>query len=322
MNENLTYKIIFILFSVIFSIISYHFIEKRNYQHNYKWILGSAIILFLSSFFISKLNPKYLFNDKIANLAYATTHYKNSEEAYRQFSHGNKHLLDVQSFKDYDLNNLKINRDQKNIILLGDSHAGMFSQTINNIFDKNKYNLIQVTGDATYPIIDAEIGYPGPKALFNYFFKDYFPKNYKSIDLVIISANYYDFYKDDLIKKINFNESYFNKYNVPVVYLGQTDNYAVDFPTHFYLKNRFGVENVETAHLTNKVRLANQYLQKRLGNRYINLLDYKIKRVDEAGRPYINDQNHLTYYGTELYRCLIAKLLLSNCICHHVVSKK
>lgn len=309
LNDHLKYKMAFITLSIILSAISYHFIEKRNYRSQYKFILSSSIILFLLSFSISKLNPKYFFDKYTANLIFATSNYKDSDQARKQFSRGNKHLLDVQLFKDYNLKNLEIKNNRKNIILLGDSHAAMFSQTINNIFDSNKYNVIQVTGDATYPMIDAEIGYPGPKALFNYFFKDYFPKNYKKIDLVIISSNYYDFYKDDLIKKITFNEDYFKKYHVPVVYLGQTDNYSIDFPTHYYLKNRFNVENIEMPQLASKVHLTNQYLVKRLGDRYINLLDYKIIKVNKDGVPYINDQNHLTYYGTEQYRNFIVRSL-------------
>lgn len=312
LNDNFKYKMVFIVLSIILSIISYHFIEKRNYQKQYKLILCSTIILFLLSFSISKLNPNYFFDKYIANLVFATSNYKDSNAAHKQFSHGNKHLLDIQSFKNFNLKNLKASHDRKNIILLGDSHAAMFSQTINNIFDSNKYNVIQVTGDATYPMIDAEIGYPGPKTLFNYFFKDYFPKNYKKIDLVIISANYYDFYKDDLINKINFNENYFKKYHVPVVYLGQTDNYSIDFPTHYYLKNRFNVENIGMPQLTDKVHLANQYLVKRLGDRYINLLDYKIVKVSKDGVPYINDQNHLTYYGIEQYQNFIVRSLSQN----------
>lgn len=312
LNDNLIHKIIFIMISVIFAILSYHFIEKRSYQNKYKLILSFALLVFLSSYFVSTINPKYLFSKTIANLVSTTTDYKESSEFSKQFSRGNKHLLDSQSFKNYDLENLKINKHKKNIILIGDSHAGMFSQTLNNIIDKRKYNLIQVTGDATYPMIDAEIGYPGPKELFNFFFKYYFPKHYRDIDFVIISANFYDFYKDDLVKKINFNENYFKKYNVPVMYLGQTDNYPIDFPTHFYLKEEFNVENSENKGLTAKVYLTNKYLMKRLGNRYINLLDCKIIKISKNGMPYIHDQNHLTYYGTEQYRSFIAKSLPLN----------
>lgn len=61
--------------------------------------------------------------------------------------------------------------------------------------------------------------------------------------------------------------------------------------------------------LASKVHLTNQYLVKRLGDRYINLLDYKIIKVNKDGVPYINDQNHLTYYGTEQYRNFIVRSL-------------
>ena len=126
---------------------------------------------------------------------------------------------------------------------------------------------------------------------------------------MIISSNYYGYYKDDLIKKIKFTENYFKKYNIPVIYLGQTDNYPTDFPTHFYLKNDYNVESINTPQLQNKVYAANKLLLKILGNRYINLLDYKITKVNKDGTPYIYDQNHLTYYGAEQYRSFIVKSL-------------
>ncbi|SEW48314.1 Peptidoglycan/LPS O-acetylase OafA/YrhL, contains acyltransferase and SGNH-hydrolase domains [Chryseobacterium wanjuense] len=309
LNDRIRYRIIFIILSLIFAIISYHVVEKRNYNNKHRLVLSSTAILFILSFAISKLNANYLFNKNMANLISATTDYKYSEQAYKQFSLENKHLAHYQTLKDYNFNNLKINNNKKNIILLGDSHAAMFSQTINNIFKNDKYNLIQATADATYPMINSETPYEGPKDFFNFFFEDYFPKNYNKIDLVIISSNYYGYYKDDLIKKIKFTENYFKKYNIPVIYLGQTDNYPTDFPTHFYLKNDYNVESINTPQLQNKVYAANKLLLKILGNRYINLLDYKIAKVNKDGTPYIYDQNHLTYYGTEQYRSFIVKSL-------------
>ncbi len=308
LNESFIYKMAFIVLSVFFAAISYHCIEKREYR-NYKFTLWAAVILFLLSYGVSKLNPQYLLDRKTANLAYAAVYYKDSKEVRRQFRRETQHLRDVQPFSEYNLNTLKINPDKKNIILLGDSHAGMFSQTMHDILNKDKYHLIQVTGDATYPMADAEGGYSGPKELFNYFFKEYFPENYQKIDLVIINANYDAYEKNDLAEKIGFNEDYFKKYNIPVVYLGQTENYGIDFPTHFYLKNRFNTEPANSQSLRDKVRQTNRYLMERLGNRYISLLDCKITRVSKEGIPYMYDMNHLTYYGTRQYQEFILESL-------------
>lgn len=307
-NESLKNRIIFIALAVFFAIISYHSIEKRGYK-NYKLVLGGAAILFSIFYSISKLAPGYLFDKKTAQLVNTAVYYKDSKELQQQFSRGNKHLADIQPFREYNVDALRIDPGKKNIILLGDSHAGMFSQTINNIFDKSKYHLIQVTGDATYPMMNAEEGYSGPKELFNYFFKEYFPENYQKVDLVIIGANYFEYYKEDLVKKIDFNENYFKKYNIPVVYLGQTENYGIDFPTHFYLKNRFNTKTANYPRLKDKVGLTNQYLMDRLGDRYISLLDCKITKINKEGIPYMYDMNHLTYYGAQQYQNFIMKSL-------------
>ncbi|WP_449398216.1 hypothetical protein [Chryseobacterium wanjuense] len=52
----------------------------------------------------------------------------------------------------------------------------MFSKTIEDISKGMNYEIIQVTADATYPMINSETQFEGSKELFNYFFNNNFQK--------------------------------------------------------------------------------------------------------------------------------------------------
>ncbi|MBB6369871.1 peptidoglycan/LPS O-acetylase OafA/YrhL [Chryseobacterium shigense] len=308
-NERFRYRILFIALSFVFAIVSYYFVEKRNYNKKYKLVLVSTVILFASSLIITKVKPHYIFDNYKANMAFAATDYKYSPQAYKQYDLKNKHFSYNLSLKNYDLNKIKVLPQKKNIVLLGDSHAGMFSQTFHNIFPQDKYNLIQVTADATYPMINSKTRYQGPKDFFNYFFQDFFPKNYSKIDMVVINSNYADYTKDEISESVEFTENYFKKYNTKVLYIGQTSTFYLDFPTSYYLKNHFNIDHKNNRSIKEKDDKTNDLLISKLGDKYINILHLKIKEVSNHGEPYIYDTGHLSYYGTEQYRSFLANKL-------------
>jgi len=301
-NEWFRFKVILIGLSFLLAILSYYFIEKKNYNSRYRLILGFTAIVFIISFTISKLDTKYLFNNYNAKMAFAAANYKYSSQAYQQYSLGDKHFMYYQKLSDFDLSKLKVISSKKNIILLGDSHAGMFSQTLHNVFPHDEYNLIQATADATYPMLNSKTNYKGPKDYFNHFFKEFFPKNYKQIDLVIINSNYAGYTPEEIITRVNFTENYFKKYNTKVFYLGQTNTFYFDFPTSYYLKNKFKIDHKNNIIAKKKDEEINNLLINKLGNKYIDILDLKIKEVSNYGEPYIYDTGHLSYYGTEQYK--------------------
>ncbi|MDR6404580.1 MULTISPECIES: acyltransferase family protein [Chryseobacterium] len=303
-NGRLRYRLTFIFLSLIFSILTYYFIEKKNYYKQYKMVLGTALVLFIISFSLSQTNSEYILTTDNAKLADAATNYKYSDDAYAQYSLFNKHFSATYSLKDYNLANLKLS-DQKNIILLGDSHAAMFSKTLKGLLKNSNYSLIQATADATYPMTNAQGFYKGPKDFFNYFYNIYYPKNYKKISLIVICSNYSGYDKEDLIKNINFTEGYFQKFQTPVIYLGQTDMYSMDYPTHYYLDTNYNIQNKEDNALKYKTHKTNKYLKERLGSKYIDLLGRKILKITQNGTPYMYDSNHLTYAGSEQYKSLI-----------------
>ena len=309
LDTRIRYRLLFILLSIILSILSFHFVEKRKYDKKVKYLLSGSFILFCISFILTKLDAN-IYYKKIGNLINITANYKYSNEAEEQYNLGKKHLLSTQKFEDYNKNYWAVNNDRLNVILLGDSHAGMFSKTIYNLLEENNINCIQVTADATYPMLHSKSQFKGPISFFNYFFKIYFPLNHEKIKLVLISANYAAYSKDELIKKINFTDTYFNKYNIKVLYLGQTDIYPIDYPTYYYLKTTYGNEYRNDIKNNENLIEINNFLKHYLGNKYIDLMDYKINKISPNYIPYMYDTNHLTYYGTEQYKHPIKNKIL------------
>ncbi|KMQ62880.1 hypothetical protein ACM39_17325 [Chryseobacterium sp. FH2] len=308
LNDRLRYKVLFICLSFIFAIISYYSIEKKTSDNKIKPILITSFILFTVSFIVTKLYKELPANNYMKNLIFCASDYKYSEEATKQYNFIKGHKNGEDRFNEYDLSNLKIKKDSV-VILLGDSHAGMMSEMIEEIIDKDKYQFIQVTTDATYPMIDSKTNFEGPREFFNYFFVDYFPKIKDKVKLVIINSNYSGYPIKDLALKIDFSQKYFAQYNVDTVYLGQTDTYYFDYPTTDYLEQRYSIHQPLNLELSRKNNQVNLFLEDHLKNKYINLLNVSIQKVNKSGIPYMYDTHHLTSYGCDQYKDIIKEKL-------------
>ncbi|WP_164463078.1 acyltransferase family protein [Chryseobacterium joostei] len=308
-NDRFRHKLLFIGISLIFSTISYYIIEKKNYNKKTFTIILSSIILFAISFSFSKIKENSIFDDKTAKLVWATSNYKSSNDAINQYGFNENYFKSTDNFKNYNLNKINIEPEKKYIILLGDSHAGMFFETLKDIVKDSGYELMQINAEGTYPMIYGVSDFSGPKEFFNYFYKIYFPENKNNIDLVIISSNYSAYEQSDLENKIDFTEKYFKKQKTKTLYLGQTPTYYIDYPTQYYINQQYGIVHRNQFFADRNVNSANSYLKKRLGSRYIELLNYNVNKVSEDGTPFVYDTNHLTQYGANQYKNNISKAL-------------
>lgn len=306
-DTSLKYRILAICISFILAILSYEGIEKRNYSNKAKSVLAVSLLIFIFSFSITKVDAEnYTYENK--NLINTTSSYKYSKKAEDQYKIDIKHLTHKKDYKTI-IQNLDIPvSDKKNVVLLGDSHAGMFSETVNNIFaDKKDINLIQITADATYPMENSKGIYPNPVQYFNYIFTEYFPKYYKNIDLIIINANYSGYPEKEIKNNLKTTEQYFSKYKIPTVYIGMTDFYVIDFPTYYYIKKKYNANMYTEEKKIRETERFNTFLKNYLGDRYIDLLNVKINKVSAENYPYIYDTNHLTLFGTEQYRNILSQ---------------
>lgn len=303
-NERIKYNLLFIVISILMATFSYFIVEKRRYNNKSKSILIFTLVLFSSCFIFANLPYKYLFDDKTANLIYYNSDYKKSTDVKEQFSIDKHHMSDEMSYESFDI--VLPDTKRKNIILLGDSHAGAFSKTINDIAKEKDIHLIQFTGDATFPMIDAPSIFKNPRRLFNYFYNDYFPKYHNDVDLVIISSFFSAYPLDRKSnKEIKEVDNYFKKYNIPTLYIGQSKRYYIDFATVLSMRNKYGINYKYDQEYFETDKKNNEGLKKFLGNKYIDILNYNIKEINSNGTPYIYDSNHFTVYGTDQYKKII-----------------
>ncbi|RKE82022.1 acyltransferase family protein [Chryseobacterium sp. AG363] len=300
-NERLKYNVLFMILSVLTATISYYIIEKRNYNNKLKFVLSFTLVLFSSCFALAKLPLYYFFDDKLASLLYYNSKYKDTENVKKQFSIGKHHMSDEMKYESFDIDFPK--KGMNNVILLGDSHAGAFSKTLNNIAKEQKFNLIQFTGDATFPIINSKSNFKNPPRLFNYFYNEYLPKNHNNIDLVIISS-FFSAYNLDFqsFKEIREIENYFKKYNIPTLYIGQSQRYSIDYATVLTMNEKYGVNYKYDNKYFEMDKKNNESLKKFLGKKYIDIFNYKVKNIDSDYTPYIYDSNHFSFFGTEQYK--------------------
>jgi hypothetical protein len=305
-NDRLRYKIFFICLSFILAIISYYVIEKKTNDKKIRPVLILSLILFSISFFITKFYQKIPIDSSVKNLIFFTSDYKFSEQATLQYNFDKEHKNGEKSFDEYDLSNLKVKKDSV-VILLGDSHAGMMSGMIKEIINRDNYQLIQITTDGTYPMVNSDTPFEGPKKYFNYFYLDYFPKIRNKVKLVIINSNYSGYTTEELAEKLKFSVDYFAKYNIKTLYLGQTDTFYFDYPTTYYLQQKYNIIQPSNIEWKEKNEKVNDFLNTNLKNDYIDLLNVHIQKVNTSGIPYIYDTHHLTKYGSDQYKNIIRK---------------
>ncbi|MHA7822477.1 acyltransferase family protein [Chryseobacterium arthrosphaerae] len=308
-NERIKYNVLFMILSVVLATASYYLIEKRNYNDKLKFVLSFTLILFSSCLMLAKIPLKYIFDDQLANLIYYNSKYKETDKVKEQFSIGKHHMSDEMSYDSFDI--VFPEDGVKNVILLGDSHAGAFSETLNNIAKEKKFNLIQFTGDATFPIADSKSIFKNPPKLFNYFYTEYIPKNHDRVDLIIISS-FFSAYNLDFTsyKEIREIENYFKKYNIQTLYIGQSKRYSTDFATVLTMNKKYNINyKYDNVYMKTDSK-NNESLKRFLKEKYIDIYNYKIKTTDNNFTPYIYDSNHFTVYGTEQYKDLIKEKIL------------
>lgn len=307
-NLDPQHKVISIIVSIILAVLSYELIEKKEIFKRTKWVLFASLFLFVFGYSLSKFDGNNYSNDA-GELMNVTANYKDTN-AEKQYNLSNKHFTDSKTFKNFDMAFLEIPKNnKKNVVLIGDSHAGMFAQTFEGILNNVNCNFIQITGDGTYPMINSKSDLKEVVKYFNYIYNEYFKINGNRIDLIVISSNYAAYSKEEVLEKLDFTNNYFDKMHIKYIYIGQTQTYPIEYPTYYYMKKRYQLNFSLDKGTINKN--TNDYLKTRLGNKYIDLLNVKVDTIINGNYPYVYDMNHLTFYGTELYKDIIQNKIAS-----------
>lgn len=296
------YAVLGILLSIVLGYLSYRFIESIEVSKN-RYIVATttsfAAIAFVAS--LNYVNPIVFKPDTVQIADY---------EAVNQAAHQKQFGVDscfVRSVsKGIDTYNkvkcLPFQKGRKNVLLLGDSHAAQFYQSLKSHFTPKGVNLGHASAASCLPLKTPEGPGPGNCAdLLNFIYGEMLPQHAGEIESVILSANWVDnpHGKEQLLLDLKATIAYLEKLGIKSVVLGQTETYKIDYSTIAAREHEYGIRNSED-YLDEETQIINNYLKAGLKDKYIDLfgMDY-FEKVSPQNVPYMFDQNHLTSYGVE-----------------------
>lgn len=299
--------------SLLCASISYYFIEINKKFDQLPFTIAATIAVGLLTG-IMMLFPynRLQINKEIDYLTNYNTNYRKNRLA-SQFRKGICHLDIDNTFKQYNFESCAtIIPNKKNILLLGDSHAGVFGQSLKEQLEKQNINLLQATVSTTYPLLDTK----GPKAsceLIDYMYQKFIPENTKKIDEVILVGFWgSQQYPDETLKiKLQQVIQYFKENGIPLKMIGQTPSYSIIFPNILALqiKNK---SVKEENYVESRSAHINTYLKTFIPEDiYIDIYNLPEIIKYNGQDPYMHDDDHLSKYGADqVVRYLLQKKLI------------
>jgi peptidoglycan/LPS O-acetylase OafA/YrhL len=292
--------VLLITISILLAYLSYRFIEKPDLSN--KSIVAGMVVFTLVTLFFGNINTNsILFKSKSIEISgYAKNHAK---DIRAQFSTGccfvTSEVSGITSFNKKQCLNIVPN--QKNILLIGDSHAAQFSESMRELLAKRNINLNQATASGCFPLIQAK-GKSRCAELINYIYNDFIVHNAPAIDGVIISANWIDSKDSPEVLSNNLQKTieYLEKYHLSVIVVGQNETYKVPFPSIAARDYQYNSDN-RINYLNSNSTDINDFLKKRFPQYYIDVYNkFPLSKLSATDVPYMIDQNHFSKYGTDV----------------------
>lgn len=287
--------------SFICASISYYVIESNQRFNQIRFTLASTISIALLAAIMMLLPYDQLkINKEIEHLTNYNSNYR-KQHLPLQFRKGVCHLDIDNTFSQYNFDVCaKIAPDKKNILLLGDSHAGVFGQSLKEQLEKQHINLLQATVSTSYPLIDTK----GPQAsceLIDYMYQQFIPENATHIDEVILVGFWASQqYPDETLKlKLEKVIRYFKEKNISLKMIGQTPNYSIIFPNILALQIKNSSVK-EDNYVDPKSIHMNTFLQTFIPKDiYIDIYNLPEVTKYNGHDPYMHDDDHLSKYGAD-----------------------
>jgi peptidoglycan/LPS O-acetylase OafA/YrhL len=300
LNQSYTTISILIL-SFICACISFYTIESYKKFNQIRFTLVTAIsIAILAAIMMLFPYDQLKINKEIEHLTNYNTNYR-KHHLPLQFRKGICHLDIDNTFSQYDFDICaNIAPSKKNILLLGDSHAGVFAQSLKEQLEKQDINLLQATVSTSYPLLDTK----GPKAsceLIDYMYQKFIPENAKHIDEVILVGFWgSQQYPDETLKlKLQKVIQYFKEKNITLKMIGQTPSYSIIFPNILALKIKNSTVKEEN-YINPSSAHINHYLQTFIPKDiYIDIYTLPEVHKYNGQDPYMHDDDHLSKYGAD-----------------------
>lgn len=300
------YTVILIVISVLSAFLSYRFIESRKSAANLKIItilfLGISVIASVLFFKADILKSLSIYKDEKFKIGDYFASYEPKIET--QFNPCKCFISNDKTFsKHYNLKKcLTFDRNRRNILLMGDSHAAQFSSSLREVKD---FNILEANAGFTFPFLNAR-GRSNTVPLMHYMYEDFIPKEHKKIDLVILSVhwlmkeNAYMNYTDaEIIAGIKETVNYLNKYSLDYLIIGQSESYTLPYP-RIAMLGYLGRDEKEF--INEKAERLNNMIKKEIpADKFIDIYCSPfIQHIhSDAQTPYMIDSNHFSKFGAD-----------------------
>jgi len=293
--------------SFLIAYFSYTFIESIKLKTSIPIIFALAVLSLCTSVFS---NFSKDFTGKIANMA--DYEKKHESEITRQFSKGccfveGENREDFDKFKRRDC--LKIDSTQKNILLLGDSHAASLSSSLRAPLRTYHINLLQATASQGFPFLIKNGNSEFCELLYHYIYYDFLKKNKSHIDGVILAGSWLP-HSNEVADPLLQVCKYLKMLNIPVIIIGQTNAYTIPFPT-IIAKGMASNTDLTDIYSNKNASVLNAFLKVKLKDYYVDVYyDKNIPKLSANFDPFEFDDNHLSKYGADL----VVKRIISDSI--------
>jgi len=197
---------------------------------------------------------------------------------------------------------------RKNILLIGDSHMAMLSQSLREGY-KGKVNFLQAIAPGTLPTIESYYDKGNNyRDMMDYMFSDFIHNNAGRIEGVVISGNWAgqrSIGPKGILAGLKEALTYLELHNIPVVIVGQTERYTVNYPVVAARSFQYGTNN-NSFYLDPYTQQIDALLKNGLKGRYVQVINSAVfPPLSSKGEPYMRDEDHVTKYGADL---LVQKL--------------
>ena len=307
--------LILLIISFGLAYLSFKLVEQLKVKT--KWVLlplcvvGSITLCF--TFF--KLN-QIAFSPKVLEMAsYKFKHTNEIDEQFRKNSCFIGGLEDC--LKLYDKSAcLNLVPGKKNILLIGDSHAAQFAQSLSEKLNNSNVHISQVTASRCSSLI-IPAGEKGCVDFMNFIYHDYIKKNSKNIDGVIICNNWVERTGENLsplLDNIKNTIRYLESLHIKVAIIGQNDIYTIPYPLIRAKELQYRME-LKDRYLNKNVEPLNAHFKQKLSNYYIDLNNVDYSTLSQ-NTPYLFDENHFTKAAADI----VASKIVGNLIYKKLIS--
>lgn len=303
--------ILMTIISTLLAFLTFKYVESNKKFSNSKFVFITIPIILLFSGIIFKYPNNYVtqnfkvYSNELTEIGNFTYDYAN-DNRLKQYNSCNCFLTSNSDYKIYNPEKcFKISTDNKNILLLGDSHSAQFSYSMRNKLPEN-YNLLEVSAGFTMPFKNPK-GRKESVDLINSFYNDFMSDKEVEIDYAFVSVHWLSHnrgsvnysreeLKENILELIKFLEDR----NIKTYILGQSEVYSLEFPRIVVINKLFG--NPYSDYFDVDSYEINEYLKTFIPQKNFvdiqNLNDVN-KFDDNTDMPYMMDDNHFTIYGSD-----------------------